>query len=143
MGEISNTFKLTMKQRMYGFGACFVFGLLCTLLSTVTLVFLKLGAFGLLYSLGNISAIMSTMFLLGPMKQLKNMFQLHRAIATVIFIISIALTLMAALWWKNVALTVIFMIIQFCALFWYCLSYIPFGRDIFKKCCGSMAEQIV
>ena len=126
------------------------------------------------------------MFLIGPLKQLKNMVALHRLVATIVFVISMALTLMAGLWvressfsrdcpvsccqltsfpfsfflflsvcmdvvvgsgfvlqWHSVALTVVFMLVQFGALFWYCLSYIPYGRDLCKKCMGSVVTEVV
>ena len=30
--------------------------------------------------------------------------------------------------------TLLCMLLQFCALFWYCLSYIPWGRRLFTRC---------
>ena len=40
--------------------------------------------------------VRSTLFLMGPVKQLKNMFAKTRAIATVVVLISIVLTIVAA-----------------------------------------------
>lgn len=37
-------------------------------------------------------------------------------------------------------------VVQFCAYFWYSLTFIPFGRRLFKaacrKCCSSCMEEI-
>lgn len=53
--------------------------------------------FGLLYSFGSICTILSTMFLVGPLKQMKNMLKKNRVIATVVYVASIALTLFCAI----------------------------------------------
>jgi len=53
--------------------------------------------FGILYSFGSVLTIMSTMFLVGPMKQVKNMLKKNRIIATVVYLASIGLTLFCAI----------------------------------------------
>ncbi|NWR48291.1 SFT2B protein, partial [Regulus satrapa] len=45
--------------------------------------------FAVFYTLGNIASIGSTLFLMGPMKQLKRMFEPTRLIATVVMLVSI------------------------------------------------------
>lgn len=127
-------FSLSYEQRIYGFVISSAIGLLCSLMGTISIFFMNLVAFGVLYSIGDIAMIMSTMFLVGPMRQIKNMFDAKRVIATSIFIISIILTLCAAFAWKNGALCIIFLVIQMCAFLWYTLSYIPYGRDLFCNC---------
>ena len=52
-------------------------------------------------------------------------------------LIAIAMTLVSALALKSVGLTLLFALIQFCAVFWYCLSYIPFARQAVKGCATS------
>lgn len=78
------------------------------------------------------------MFLMGPVKQIKRMFQKTRIIVTIIFLSAIVMTLISALVLKNVWLVLIFIIIQYCAFFWYSLSYVPYGRKLvtglFKRC---------
>ena len=71
---------------------------------------------------------------MGPVKQLKNMFKDKRLIATIVMLTALVLTLCAALWWNKKPLAVLFVIIQYFAMAWYCLSYIPFARDAVKKC---------
>lgn len=71
---------------------------------------------------------------MGPCKQLKRMFEETRIIATIVMVVMLALTLMAALWLGSAILALIFCILQFGAMTWYSLSYIPFARDAVKKC---------
>ena len=141
---------LTVKERIYGFLACFIVGCLLSLLSFGGI----LGAItnprrlAILYSLGNICSLGSTMFLIGPMRQLKRMFKKTRFIASLLFILSLIGTLVFVFvfydkktgWHKLFLLLLV--IIQFCALFWYTLSWIPFGRKIFSKiCCKICCEE--
>merc|ERR1712106_1206339 len=93
---------------------------------------LKLFAF--LHTVGNLMALGSTLFLTGPMKQLSNMFAKTRVIATVVMLAAIVLTLCSAFWWKKNVLALMFVIIQFCAMTWYSISYIPYARDAVIKC---------
>uniref|UniRef100_A0A8C1R7Z0 Vesicle transport protein n=1 Tax=Cyprinus carpio TaxID=7962 RepID=A0A8C1R7Z0_CYPCA len=89
--------------------------------------------FAVFYSLGNIASLLSTMFLTGPLKQLKRMCDKTRALATGIMITCLVLTFCAAFWWKNKGLALLFCILQFLAFTWYSLSYIPFARDAIIK----------
>uniref|UniRef100_M3XN75 Vesicle transport protein n=1 Tax=Mustela putorius furo TaxID=9669 RepID=M3XN75_MUSPF len=90
--------------------------------------------FAVFYTFGNIASIGSTVFLMGPMKQLKRMFEPTRLIATIMVLLCFALTLCSAFWWHNKGLALIFCILQSLALTWYSLSYIPYARDAVKKC---------
>jgi 1,4-dihydroxy-2-naphthoate octaprenyltransferase len=62
------------------------------------------------------------------------MFKRKRIITTIVFLLSIVMTLVSAIVIKKPILVIIFILIQYCAYFWYSLSYIPYGRDIFCKC---------
>ncbi|KAL8190832.1 UNVERIFIED_CONTAM: Vesicle transport protein SFT2B [Gekko kuhli] len=90
--------------------------------------------FAVFYTIGNISSLGSTIFLMGPMRQLKRMFEPTRLIATIVMLLCLILTLCSAFWWHNKGLTLIFCVLQFFALAWYSISYIPFARDAVKKC---------
>merc|ERR1719470_831072 len=46
----------------------------------------NLKLFAVLYTIGNMMAIGSTLFLMGPMKQLSNMFAKTRAVATIVML---------------------------------------------------------
>lgn len=122
-------------SRLKGFIAFMVFGVVCSILGVCCLFIPKIGLilFIVFYTLGNICSLISTMFLMGPLKQLKRMCDKTRAFATVVMITCLVLTLCAALWWKIFALTLVFVILQVLAFAWYSLSYIPFARDAILK----------
>ncbi|XP_028993089.1 vesicle transport protein SFT2B-like [Betta splendens] len=126
---------LSWGTRMKGFLLCFILGGVCSILGTCMLWIpgAGLAVFAVLYSVGNILALASTMFLMGPWKQLKTMCAKERALATIIMLVCLVLTLCAAFWWKSNGLALLFVILQFLAFTWYGLSYIPFARDAVIK----------
>lgn len=124
---------LSWSTRLKGFAACFVLGIILSVLGTVCISW-SLSAFAILYSFGNVVALASTFFLMGPVAQLKRMFASTRLVATILMLGFLALTLMSALWWGKKGLAVIFCVMQFCAMTWYSLSYVPYARDAVKKC---------
>ncbi|KAK5931371.1 hypothetical protein CgunFtcFv8_027524 [Champsocephalus gunnari] len=121
--------------RVKGFVACFVVGGVCTLLGVCVLFIPKVGItlFIVFYTLGNICTLGSTMFLMGPLRQLKKMCDKTRALATTLMITCLVLTLCAAFWWKNFGLALLFVILQILSFAWYSLSYIPFVREAILK----------
>uniref|UniRef100_A0AAQ6AFT7 Vesicle transport protein n=1 Tax=Amphiprion ocellaris TaxID=80972 RepID=A0AAQ6AFT7_AMPOC len=114
---------LAWGTRMKGFLICFVLGALSSILGTCLLWIpgVGLAVFAVLYSVGNICALASTMFLIGPSRQLRTMCAKERALATAIML------------WKNYGLALLFCVLQFVAFTWYGLSYIPFARDAVLK----------
>ncbi|XP_070807450.1 vesicle transport protein SFT2A [Pituophis catenifer annectens] len=126
---------LSFSTRVKWFAICFISGVLCSLLGT-GLLWLPGGIklFAVFYTLGNIVALASTCFLMGPVKQLKKMFEPTRLIVTIIMLLSLILTLFAAFWWQKKGLALLFCILQFLAMTWYSLSYIPYARDAILKC---------
>ncbi|CAF0944505.1 unnamed protein product [Adineta steineri] len=126
MSEISG---LSWDTRLKGFGLCLLVAVLLGI-GSVIVYFLgnNLSGFAILYSVAVIFGLGSTIFLMGPMKQLKKMFDSSRLIATIVFLASIVMTLISALVIKSGILVLIFVIVQFLALGWYTISYIPFAR---------------
>lgn len=139
MAEINEMTTFSWSTRIKGFCILFVVGILLSFLGTFAL-FLHRGinVFAIFYTLGNVVSLLSTCFLMGPLKQLENMFHSKRLIATIIVIVSICMTLVAAMVLHKALLALIFIIIQSLAMTWYSLSYIPYARDAVKK----MAETI-
>lgn len=82
--------------------------------------------------------------------QLKTMTKDTRLAATLFYFGGMILTLVAAFAVKDERLQRLLVLVgvavQFCAYFWYSLTFIPFGRRLFKaacrKCCGSCMEEI-
>ncbi|XP_023594200.1 vesicle transport protein SFT2B isoform X2 [Trichechus manatus latirostris] len=124
LSEVVEASSLSWGTRIKGFVACFAIGILCSLLGTLLLWVPRKGLilFIVFYTFGNIASLGSTIFLMGPMKQLKRMFELTRLIATTVML------------WHNKGLALIFCILQSLAMTWYSLSFIPFARDAVKKC---------
>ncbi|GKU89102.1 hypothetical protein SLEP1_g3290 [Rubroshorea leprosula] len=97
------------------------------------IVFAKPIKFALLFTFGNVLAVGSTAFLMGPERQLRMMLDSVRIYATAIYVGFVVLALICALLIHSKILTIIAIICEICALFWYCLSYIPFARRIVSE----------
>ncbi|KAM6280867.1 vesicle transport protein SFT2A [Porphyrio hochstetteri] len=134
--QVLDASTLSFGTRVKCFAVCFIAGIVCSILGTALLP-KGIKFFALFYTLGNISALASTCFLMGPLKQLKAMFEPKRLIATLLMLLFLVLTLCAVFWWKKTGLAVLFCILQFLAMTWYSLSYIPFARDAVIKCFSS------
>ncbi|KAK6925990.1 Vesicle transport protein, Got1/SFT2-like [Dillenia turbinata] len=119
---------LSPLQRIYGFAACLLAGVVCMFLSLI--VFAKPIKFAVLFTFGNMLAVGSTAFLIGPQQQIRMMVNPVRIYATAIYIGFVVLALVFALWIQSKVLTIIATICEICALIWYSLSYIPFARQM-------------
>uniref|UniRef100_A0A0E0BZ36 Vesicle transport protein n=1 Tax=Oryza meridionalis TaxID=40149 RepID=A0A0E0BZ36_9ORYZ len=126
LGDTEGICSLSPVQRVYGFAACLVAGLALMILSLV--VFIRPIKFAVMFTFGNILAVGSTAFLIGPSQQLRMMLDPVRVYATAIYGGFVFLALIFALWIHSKVLTLIAIICEICALFWYSLSYIPFAR---------------
>ncbi|XP_008170071.3 vesicle transport protein SFT2A isoform X1 [Chrysemys picta bellii] len=133
--QVLDSSTLSFGTRVKWFAICFATGIFCSILGTAFLWLpsgLKL--FAVFYTLGNIAALASTCFLMGPVKQLKKMFEPTRLIATIVMLLCLIFTLCAVFWWGKKGLALLFCILQFLAMTWYSLSYVPFARDAVIKC---------
>ncbi|WJX10083.1 hypothetical protein P8452_00848 [Trifolium repens] len=122
---------LSTTQRIYGFAACLIAGLACMLLSMI--VFAKLMKFAILFTFGNLLAVGSTGFLLGPAQQMSMMFDPIRVFATAIYLGCVVIALICALLIHSKVLTLLAIIVEIGALIWYSLSYIPFARRMVSE----------
>lgn len=139
MDELSQQFEMSTSTRFYGFVGCVILGVVCGALSFMYIpaIVVKPSKFAVMYTMGNILAIASGMFLFGPWNQVKRMFAPDRAIASTIYIASMIATLYAALILKNGLLVIILLLVQVAALVYFSLSYIPFARRVLGFCCGN------
>uniref|UniRef100_A0A5B7CCF4 Vesicle transport protein n=1 Tax=Davidia involucrata TaxID=16924 RepID=A0A5B7CCF4_DAVIN len=126
LDESEDICSLSPLQRMYGFAACLIAGLVCMFLSLI--VFAKPIKFAVLFTFGNLLAVGSTAFLIGPGQQLRMMFDPVRVYATSVYVGCVVVALICALWIHSKVLTILAIISEICALIWYSLSYIPFAR---------------
>jgi hypothetical protein len=139
--EFQNAVRLSYTTRIYGFGICVGLGCLISLFS-----FLKFSSvlqgdakpFVIIYSVGNIIAVMSTFFLWGPCAQLKSIFKMDRLIGTIVYFSSIALTITMAVHYPKLGLLLLCIAVQFCALVWYTAASIPGGRAMLTGCCKGL-----
>ncbi|OMO61138.1 Vesicle transport protein, Got1/SFT2-like protein [Corchorus capsularis] len=131
MDDFNRQCTLTTKQRFYGFAICLVAGLSCTILSI--LVFFHPIKFGITFTFGNLLALGSTAFLIGPKRQVSMMLDPVRIYATAIYLASMIIALFCAFYVHNKLLTLLAIILEFGALIWYSLSYIPFARSMVSK----------
>ncbi|EGG21491.1 hypothetical protein DFA_01377 [Cavenderia fasciculata] len=125
-------------DRIIGFGICAGLGLFFSFLGFLFLT--SPSSFAFLYTVGNISMLCATGFIVGPTKQIKNMAQPTRAICAVVFVLSMVLTLVAVFQDWSVIFIIILIIFQFCALLYYTFSYIPYGRECLRGICGSVVS---
>lgn len=128
LGDTEGLCSLSPLQRIYGFAACLLAGLVLMFLSLI--VFAKPIKFALLFTFGNMLAVGSTAFLIGPGQQIRMMLDPVRIYATAIYIGCVVLALICALWIHSKILTLLAIICEICALIWYSLSYIPFARRV-------------
>ncbi|XP_051148288.1 uncharacterized protein LOC127263349 isoform X1 [Andrographis paniculata] len=131
LDDFNRNCTLSTKQRLYGFAICLAAGITCTLMSM--LVFFHPIKFGITFSFGNVLALGSTAFLIGPKRQLTMMLDPVRIYATAIYMASIIIALFCAEYVQNKLLTLLAIVLEFGALVWYSLSYIPFARSMVSK----------
>ena len=84
------------------------------------------------YTIGNMLSLGATTFLVGPANQCADMLAPQRRAASLLYFATLAGTLAAAVV-KMAPLVLLCIVLQFAALTWYTLSYIPFGQSAAKK----------
>ncbi|OQR81667.1 hypothetical protein THRCLA_11526 [Thraustotheca clavata] len=136
---------LSYKERLFGCLLCFSLGMLLSLGSTLRLAQLVHGRpapFAVCYTLGNILSLGCTMFFVGPIAQCQSMFHAKRRYSALTYVLFIGVTLALCFSPRlphRTGLVLISVSIQFCALWWYTLSYIPYARtavtNVAKKYC--------
>jgi len=139
--QLDECLSLSLKNRLIGFAVCAGIGFAFSLIACLFIFALATGnpiPFAVFYTLGNVFMLCSTTFLIGPLRQLRNMCATTRIIATIVYLLAIVLTLLAAFLAKQALLVILCLIIQLLALTWYTLSYIPGARFVVKKCLGSL-----
>ncbi|KAK6238347.1 hypothetical protein QUC31_003816 [Theobroma cacao] len=150
MDDFNRQCTLTTKQRFYGFAICLVAGLTCTLLDVKSLAKLQRAHVLLLdHEVHLVKKIQRklldggdwvrkkkhdlTAFLIGPKRQVSMMLDPVRIYATAIYLASMIIALFCAFYVHNKLLTLLAIILEFGALIWYSLSYIPFARSMVSK----------
>ncbi|GAA5815911.1 hypothetical protein MFLAVUS_009430 [Mucor flavus] len=126
-------FGLNKTQRLYAF---------CGAYSTLLLISMNMTGFAILYTIGNVISMLSLTFIIGLKKQFKTMFAPVRFWATVVYLGLLVATLVLSLTVKSWVLSLVLVLVQFCALVWYSASYIPYGREMIRRFFGSCITSI-
>jgi hypothetical protein len=145
LDDFAEECKLTKRQRLYGALGCYAFGALCSFLSTLMMWGgpKHVKQFAFFYTVGNLSSIGSSLFLVGPRRQLQVMCMPVRRVACCIWFGAMTATLVIAIGFPRAGPVVIFLVmIQYCAMLWYGASFVPYGRTILKKCLSKAAGQV-
>uniref|UniRef100_A0A8C6TTR8 Vesicle transport protein n=1 Tax=Neogobius melanostomus TaxID=47308 RepID=A0A8C6TTR8_9GOBI len=87
---VNEASSLSWTTRLQGFVVCFIIGVGCTILGIYMLFLPELGLylFKILYTVGHICLLGSTLFLKGPEEQLKMMFDDTRKVPTSLMLVS-------------------------------------------------------
>jgi len=126
--KIDNFFEISYTNRLYGFGICVFFGIISLFISIIFLSSVIISFFAFFYTIGNIFCLLSTFFLMGPIKQLKLITTKERIIPSLLYIISLIFTIVLTI--KGILILIIIsIIVQSFSLIWYIISYIPFGQN--------------
>lgn len=128
---------LDLKTRILGFILSFIIGVIMMMGSIAQLFSLALGGqrwFAIWYTAGNLVCLSSSFFLMGPKRQCQNMLNPVRATVSFVLLGSMVSCLLLALLGFSKLIVLISIGVQFCALIWYVLSYIPYGRTYCGKC---------
>ncbi|VDN02620.1 unnamed protein product [Thelazia callipaeda] len=134
--DITQVSSFSWDLRLQCFLGCFCLSLICSLAGSALLFSWKITGFTVMVSLGSILSLFGTCFLMGPLKQLKKMFEQGRFLASVMYLLSIVFTLISGIVLSNPPLALISVIGQYIAVVWYSLTYIPFAQHmIWSLCC--------
>ncbi len=93
--------------------------------------------FALVYSFGNVLALVGMLFLIGIKQQMKMIVNENRRAISLVFFGSMVFCIVVSLSTDNAVakfLVVIAVVVQMVSYWWYALSYIPFGRQLVKGC---------
>ncbi|CUG89071.1 Got1/Sft2-like family protein, putative [Bodo saltans] len=99
--------------------------------------------YSVLTTLGQVMSICSTVLLMGPQKQLESMFDKTRKDATLVYLASMLMTLFVAFATRSAVLCALCGLVEYGALVWYSLSYIPYGREMAKSCLGGFSRVVI
>jgi len=68
------------------------------------------------------------------------MFKPVRAGATIIFLCALGLTLYCAIAIQQALPVILCMLVQLCAMIWYCASYVPYGQSCIRNVVGGLCD---
>mmetsp|Transcript_19557 Transcript_19557/g.25232 ORF Transcript_19557/g.25232 Transcript_19557/m.25232 type:complete len:202 (-) Transcript_19557:231-836(-) len=143
--------KLSFQERLIGFACSFSLGYLIAFFSFRFFIKLVEGnpvPFAINYTVGHFLQLLSSMFLCGPQRQFRLMFDETRYMTSMLYLGCLGTTLVLIFipmpQSLKLLLLVTLTICQFTASCWYSLSYIPYGRKtalrFIKKALGIQGD---
>merc|ERR1719373_134483 len=94
------------------------------------------GRFACMYTMGNITMMSASFFLSGPRAQCRKITAKDRAKTSFVYLATMALTLVAVFsppFFGRAPLIMLCVAVQWLALVWYVLSFIPYGHSMGRK----------
>ena len=143
---------LSWQERLGGCLGCMVLGYVLSFGSFFRFRDLMAGnpaPFVVYATVGNIISLSGSFFISGPRAQLTKMFHEKRIVATSLYLASLVITLIVALIpfsdstrGFKALIVVLLLICQYVAVGWYCLSYIPFARQMAARTWSSIVSRV-
>lgn len=136
---------MSWTARLQGFCLFQVLGFFANCLSWLSLSVGNYSKYAVLMTLGSCMSLLSTTLLMGPRRQCQSMFDETRWGATMMYLGAMVCTVVAAFAFHSAVLSAFLCLLQYCALVWYSLSYVPYGREMLKSClfgCGRMVVTV-
>ena len=134
---------MSWTTRIQGFLLFLALGFVASTLSWVALAGGAYTKYAALSTLANIMSLFSTTLLMGPRRQCKAMWDPSRQQATGAYLGAIVLTLVAAFMLHSPVLCALCSTVQYLALIWYSLSYVPYGHEMALSCLGGCRRVIL
>jgi len=133
--QISDYLSLSSSQRFLGFLIFFLIGVISIIVSVFGLVSFVLLAkfFALLFTIGNVFLVISTWFIVSPIKQIKTIVAKWTRVVTFGFYIGTMLLILYCILFKSTSIVLIMLliIIEVISFFAYIVSYIPYSEQMF------------
>lgn len=130
LSHFGSFFNLTWQQRIIGFLMSFTTAVLFLSFTFLYLPQIIVGAsakFAISYAMTNVCFLLSSFFLVGPYKQVTNMFGEGRWIASLVYLITLVGTLYSAYAIRSFYVVIPMLVIQVLALLYYLMTYLPSG----------------
>lgn len=130
---------LGFKTRIFGCACCLVLGQLiqfCSFGAFSGVLMGHPGRFACLYTMGNFTMLASSFFLSGPAAQCRKIKAKDRFKTSAIFMVSMLFTLVVVFsrpFWGRAIIIMFCVAVQWFALVWYVLSFIPYGQTIGRR----------
>lgn len=130
---------LGLKQRIFGCACCLILGQLVQFLSFGSMAGVLLGhpgKFAFMYTFGNFVMLTASFFFSGPQAQWKKIMAKDRAKTSFAYFSTMILTLtmvFAHPFFGRPLIIMLLVVVQWCALVWYVLSFVPYGHSFGRR----------